>query len=61
MEERLEVLNLLEEGKVTVDEAVRLLAALGGSCCKPRDEECRETEKECCDQTTGDEPADSEN
>jgi len=47
MQERMQILNLLEEGKVGVDEAARLLKALGGSCCEPIDE--------CCDTDDGDE------
>jgi hypothetical protein len=45
MEERMQILNLLEQGKVNVDEAVKLIEALGGNCCEPKDEECCEAEE----------------
>ena len=42
MEERMQVLNLLEEGKINVDEAVLLFKALDEQGC-PDEDECPET------------------
>jgi len=47
MEERIKTLGLLEEGKVNVDEAVRLLEALD-CCCDPHHDECCESGEDCC-------------
>jgi hypothetical protein len=41
MEERMQVLNLLEEGKINVDEAIMLFKALDEQCC-PDEDECPE-------------------
>ena len=49
MQERMQILNFLEEGKVSVDEAARLLKALGEPCCEPKDECCESTSDECCE------------
>lgn len=40
MEERLKILNLLEEGKITADEAAKLLEALSPIHHFKTDEEC---------------------
>ncbi len=42
MEERIQVLNLLEEGKISVDEAVMLFKALDEQCCPDEEVECPE-------------------
>ncbi|TKJ42686.1 hypothetical protein CEE36_07230 [candidate division TA06 bacterium B3_TA06] len=43
------ILKLLEDGKITADEAARLLKALGEPCCEPKDECCESTSDECCE------------
>lgn len=53
MEERMQILNLLEEGKVNVDEAVKLLEALGGACCEPADDDDKAEESEPAKKTKG--------
>lgn len=53
MEERMQVLNLLEEGKINVDEAVMLFKALDEQCCPDEEDndECPEppTPPESCE------------